>query len=173
MPLVQPVSKKDHVQGGHNASVELLEYGDYQCPYCGQAYPIVKELQRQLGSKLSFVFRNFPLRKVHPYAMHAAMASEAASLQGRFWEMHDILFENQPDLDQQSVIQYAKSIGLVITQFESDLKSPDIEKKVLSDFQGGLMSGVNATPTFFVNGDKYEGDWTAHNFLLYLKSSAR
>jgi|SRR5271154_322626 len=170
MPLVQPVSKEDHIQGSPSATIELLEYGDYQCPHCGYAFPIVKEIQRQLGDKLRFIFRNFPLRKIHPQAMSAAIAGEAAALQGKFWEMHEMLIENQRRLNHDSIIEYAESIGLDIDQFTKDIKSHVLEDKVMSDFQGGLRSGVNATPTFFVNGEKYDGDWASQGFLVYLQN---
>jgi protein-disulfide isomerase len=163
------LSENDHVQGNELAAIELIEYGDYQCPYCGQAYPIVKHIQEVLGSRLKFVFRNFPLRKIHPQAMAAALASEAAGLQGKFWEMHDILFENQNNLDHNSILSYARTLGLDAGKFNEDIASPELEKKVLSDFQSGLLGGVNATPTFFVNGLQYDGDWSSGDFLKFLK----
>lgn len=159
MPLLPPVSNNDHIQGNEDAPVVLVEYGDYQCPYCRKAYPIIKQIQEELGSSLKFVFRNFPLRKVHPQAMVAALASEAASLQGKYWEMHDILFENWYNLKHDVIPQLANTLGLELNQFNQDMASPKLEAKVLSDFHNGLRSGVNATPTFFVNGLKYEEDW--------------
>src|SRR5688572_25542695 len=112
MSLKPPVSNHDHIQGNVNAAIELVEYGDYQCPYCGQAYPIVKAIQEQFGDNLKFVFRNFPLAKIHPQATMAAIAAEAAAKQKRFWEMHDIIFENQRNLLTKSLVEYARRIGL-------------------------------------------------------------
>jgi protein-disulfide isomerase len=166
--LTPIVSEIDHTQGNPAASLELVEYGDYQCPYCGQAYPIVKYIQKELGESIKFVFRNFPLKKIHPHAMMAALASEAASRQGRFWEMHDILFENQFKLNNNSIFFYAERLGLDVADFKEDLKLHELERKVAMDFEGGLRSGVNATPTFFVNGNKYEGDWSSEEFLAFL-----
>jgi len=110
--LKPPVSSKDHFQGNENARIELLEFGDYQCPHCGRAYPIIKSIQKKLGKELKFVFRNFPLAEIHPNAVHAALAAEAASAQGKFWEMHDIIFENQSRLDDASLFRYGEKIGL-------------------------------------------------------------
>jgi len=163
--LKPPVSEKDHIHGSPNAHIELVEYGDFQCPYCGAAYPIVKHIQHELGNRLKFVFRNFPLRKVHPQALMAAVASEAASLQGKYWEMHDMIFEHQTKLNYSSIVQYAEYLGLDIIRFKVDMADTNLEKKALSDFESGLRSGVNATPTFFVNGNKYLQDWRAPTFL--------
>ena len=170
--LIPPVSENDHVQGNSTAQIELVEYGDYQCPHCGEAYTIVKYIQSELGDSLKFVFRNFPLKKVHPLAMAAAMASEAAGQQGKFWEMHDILFENQVKLSHNSILLFAEQLGLDVDDFKTDLTSPELERKVLGDFESGLRSGVNATPTFFINGDKYEGDWTSREFISFLMNVA-
>src|SRR5688572_14633979 len=123
MHLKPPVSDKDHIQGNRHAMIELVEYGDYQCPHCGQAYPIIKAIQQKFGSDLKFVFRNFPLSEVHPQARIAAIATEAANMQGRFWEMHDVIFENQKNLFARSLTEYARRIGLVSDQFEDDLKN--------------------------------------------------
>src|SRR6266705_493075 len=110
--LTLPVSQRDHRRGPETAQVTVVEYGDYECPNCGQAHPIVKEIQRRLGDRLRFVFRNFPLSQIHPHAEHAAEAAEAAAGQGKFWEMHDILFENQSALEDDNLAQYAESLGL-------------------------------------------------------------
>jgi protein-disulfide isomerase len=170
MPLKPPVSDKDHIQGNEHAAIELLEYGDYQCPHCGKAYTIVKAIQEEFGDRLKFVFRNFPLSKVHPQAKMAAMAAEAAAMQGRFWEMHDIIFENQQSLVTSSLIKYAKQIGLDLAQFQAHLNSNGIIKKVEADFESGVRSGVNGTPGFFVNGEKYNDSWDEKNLSNYLKT---
>src|SRR3989454_3268008 len=110
--LTPPVSERDHAQGRADAPVTLVEYGDYQCPYCGEAYPVVKRLQKALGKKLRFVFRNFPLTQAHPYALLAAEAAEASGLQGKFWQMHDLIYENQVDLEPDILPSWAGKVGL-------------------------------------------------------------
>jgi protein-disulfide isomerase len=156
MSLRQPVLETEYIQGDVNAPVELVEYGDYQCPHCGRAYPIVKDLQEKLGSKLKFVFRNFPLSKIHPQAKIAAIAAEASGRQNKFWEMHDMLFENQKRLTSVALIEYAGTLGLDVERFSKDLSDPELDEKVETQFYSGMRSGVNATPTFFINGEKYE-----------------
>src|SRR5438105_11641867 len=126
MALRNPVSENDHSQGNPNAPIQLIEYGDYQCPYCGRAYPIVKQLQQQLGDDLRFIFRNFPLSEIHAQAKLAAIASEAAALQGKFWEMHDMLFEHQHQLTHFSLVHYAKTLHLDPDAFENDLVDPKL-----------------------------------------------
>lgn len=170
MKLKYPVNSKDHYQGNENAVIELVEFGDYQCPHCGQAYPIIQSIQKKLGTKLKFVFRNFPLQEIHPNAINAAIATEAAALQGKFWEMHDIIFENQKEIETDDLINYAKSIDLDTKQFENDFGKLELLDKVANDFEGGVRSGVNGTPSFFVNGQKYEGNWDEASFLEFLKT---
>ena len=171
MPLRPPVSSADHIQGDDNAIIELVEYGDYQCPHCGRAYPIVKQLQEKLGNQLKFVFRNFPLANIHPEATMAAIATEAAALQGRYWEMHDIVFENQEDLGKDALLQYAVTLGLNTAQLEEDMARPELASKVEADFESGIRSGVNATPTFFINGKKYNNGWEDDRMLAYIRSN--
>ncbi|MGZ4054123.1 MAG: DsbA family protein [Bacteroidia bacterium] len=168
MSLKPPVSKKDNLQGSAAAPIELVEYGDYQCPHCGAAYPIVKAIQKQMGDKLKFVFRNFPLAEEHPDATNAAIATEAAAGQGKFWEMHDVLLEHQSKLDKTSLIRYAEKIGLNVKKFELDFDRQDIQDKVASDFESGVRSGVNGTPTFFINGKKYNDSWDEGVLLDHL-----
>ncbi|WP_276480464.1 DsbA family protein [Paraflavitalea pollutisoli] len=168
--LTPSIGPQDHVYGNENAVIELVEYGDYQCPYCGRAYPIIKNIQEQLGSALRFGFRNFPLSKVHPNAFDAAVAAEAAALQGKFWEMHDIIFENQHSLELGNIVQLARSIGLNTDRFKEDLQLPAVIGKVKSDFESGVRSGVNRTPSFFINGNLYTGDWQGVVLLEYLKN---
>ena len=163
------VNSSDHFQGPANAPITLVEYGDYQCPYCGQAYYIVKNLQKHLGDKLRFVFRNFPLEDLHPNALHASIASETAGLEGKFWEMHDILFENQRRLDYASLVKYAKEIGLDAVKFEHDFGDKSTVEKVEADLESGGAAGVDGTPYFFVNGVLFEGNWTNNEFLEYLE----
>jgi protein-disulfide isomerase len=168
--LKPPVNSKDHIQGKNTAPLELVEYGDYQCPHCGRAYPIIKNLQRSLGDDLKFVFRNFPLSEIHPDAFTAAVAAEAAGLQDKYWEMHDIIFENQQALDLESLFLYAKAIGLDVKRFKNDIQKNELADKVEQDFESGIRSGVNGTPSFFINGRKYNGDWEEDVFDQYLKS---
>ncbi len=165
-----PVSKEDHFQGPDKASLVLVEYGDYQCPHCGRAYPIVKRLQKALGDKLKFVFRNFPLSEVHPDALNAAKVAEGAALQGKFWEMHDILFEKQENLDVDSLTQYAEKLKLDVEELNEAVAASEVEERVSTDFEGGVRSGVNGTPTFFVNGFRYDGDWSYGPFLKSLQA---
>lgn len=159
--LRPPVNEQDHFQGNpEKAKVTLTEYGDYQCPSCGEAYPIVKNLQRHFGEDLLFVFRNFPLQDAHPDAFSAALAAEAAGKQDKFWEMHDVLYENQDRLDQEALEYYAEKLGLDMNQFLEDLQSNDIRKKVENDIESGLRSGVNGTPSFYIGEEKYNEDWS-------------
>jgi protein-disulfide isomerase len=172
--LTPPVSAQDHTAGPDDAPVTLVEYGDFECPYCGMAHPIVQAAQRDLGSQLRFVFRHFPLAEAHPHARLAAQAAEAAGAQGRFWEMHDTLFEHQDALDVEDLVGYAESLGLDSAQFARDLESGTYAKKVRDDFRSGVRSGVNGTPTFFVNGNRYDGSWANENaFIGALRDAAR
>jgi protein-disulfide isomerase len=168
--LKPPVNSKDHIMGKNTAPLELVEYGDYQCPHCGHAYPIIKNVQRRLGDNLKFVFRNFPLSESHPDAFNAAVAAEASGLQRKFWEMHDIIFENQQELNWENLFLYAKTIGLDLERFKSDIQINTLTTKVEQDFESGVRSGVNGTPSFFINGVKYNGNWEEDVFYQYLKS---
>lgn len=168
--LKPPVSDADNVQGNKNALIELVEFGDYQCPHCGHAHPILKKIQKKLGNNLKFIFRNFPLSEAHPNAMNAAVAAEAASAQNKFWQMHDIIYENQQHLTDVDLVKYAAKIGLGIEQFKADFETPKFVEKVEADFESGVRSGVNGTPSFFVNGEKYDGTWEEEEFLEYLQT---
>jgi len=168
--LKPPVNNTDHLQGEAGAGIELVEYGDYECPHCGRAYPVIKHIQQKMGSKLRFVFRNFPLAEIHPHATNAAIATEAAAAQNKFWEMHDTLFEHQHHLEDADLISYAQGLQLNVAQFETDFEKEDIQQKVEADFESGVRSGVNGTPSFFINGEKYNGNWEEETFLHYLNS---
>ena len=161
--LTLPVGARDHAQGPDTAPVTLVEYGDYECPYCGQAYPIVKEVQARFGDRLRFVFRNFPIGNAHPHAEHAAEAAEAAGAQGKFWPMHDRLFEQQKRLDDAHLREYAAAEGLDADRFAADLTGHIYAERVREDFMSGVRSGVNGTPTFFVEGVRHDGPWDAEN----------
>src|ERR1700691_1844946 len=157
MSLAIPIGKDDHVLGPADAPVTLVEYGDYQCPACGAAHPMVKAIQKRLGATLRFVFRNMPLSEIHPYAELAAEAAEAAAAQGKFWEMHDALYEHQDELGPDLVTTLAKRLRLHTSRFEDDLVSCRFSHPVKRDFRGGVCSGVSGTPTFFVDGIRYDG----------------
>jgi protein-disulfide isomerase len=158
-PLVLPVGSRDHIQGSAGASVTLVEYGDYECPYCGAAYPIVKEVQRRMGAKLRFVFRNFPLGNMHPHAPLAAEAAEAAGAQGKFWEMHDTLYEHQDALTKNDLLGYARRIRIDSPRFVAALANHEFAERVREDFTSGIRSGVNGTPTFYINGVRHNGSY--------------
>ena len=170
--LAIPVTEKDHAQGPADAPVTLVEYGDYECPYCGKAYPVVKQIQQRMGDRLRFVFRNFPLNTLHEHAGVAAQAAEAAAAQGKFWEMHDILYEHQDELADADLRQYALKIGLEIYRFNADVDGEQFAKRVRDDFRGGIRSGVNGTPTFFINGVRYNGQHTLEGMLPALENAA-
>lgn len=168
--LSKPVSENDHLQGNKNAPIILVEYGDYQCPYCGQAYSIIKQLQEDFGNHLGFVFRNFPLSQIHEHALHAAEAAEIASDEGKFWEMHDSLYENQEYLNDSALVERAKNLGLNVDGFIEDLQNDAKEEVIKEDFMSGVESGVNGTPSLFINGEKYDGSWDYESFKQVLKS---
>src|ERR1700704_1893170 len=157
--LKPPVSKSDHVLGGPDAMVELVEFGDYQCPHCGAAHPMLKQIRKVFGKKLRFVFRHFPLSNVHEYALPAALAAEAAAKQHKFWEMHDMIFEHQAQLDGYALLDFALELRLNIPLFKMDIQDPLLSEKVERDFESGVRSGVNGTPSFFINGYKYNGNY--------------
>ena len=167
--LVEPVGPDDHVEGPADAAITLVEYGDYQCPYCGQAYAIMEKLQSDFGSSLRLVFRNMPLTNVHPQAEFAAETAEAVALQGKFWPMHDVLFENQRDLSATALLRYAEEVGADASEVASALNDGVVRKRVKDDVESGIRSGVNGTPTFFVNGERYDASWDYESFRDYLK----
>jgi len=155
--LVLPVGPRDHIQGPADAPVTLVEYGDFECPHCGAAYPIVKGIQRSMGEDLRFVYRHFPLTRVHEHAEHAAEISEAAAQHGKFWPMHDLLFENQDALEDDDLVGYAEHLGIDPEWAAAALADGRFEPRVREDFSSGVRSGVNGTPTFFINGQRYDG----------------
>ena len=171
--LAIAVNEHDHAQGPADAPVTLVEYGDYECPYCGKAYPAVRRIQKKMGEKLRFVFRNFPLNTIHEHASQAAQAAEAAAAQGKFWQMHDLLYENQEDLADVDLRSYALKAGLEIYRFESDMSGEVYAKRVRDDFRGGVRSGVNGTPTFFINGYRFNDVANYRNLLLAVCAAER
>lgn len=169
--LTLPVGDRDHAQGPASAPVTLVEYGDYECPHCGAAYPVVKKLQKKLGNKLRFIFRNFPLNSIHPHAEHAAEAAEAAAAQNKFWEMHDWIFEHQETMEDGDLIEAGKAVGLDGVRFLKDMKSQAFLARVKEDFQSGVRSGVNGTPTFFINGVRHDRAPDYEELLSALQSA--
>ena len=169
--LAVPVRERDHIRGPADAPITLVEYGGFECPFCGMAYPVVRELGRRLRERLRVVFRHFPLRDQHPHAQNAAEAAEAAAAQGRFWEMHDRLFEHQQALDDAHLIQYAAELGLDTDRFGRELTEHRYGDRVQEDLLSGLHSGVRGTPTFFVNGVRHEGRWELEHLLAAIASA--
>jgi protein-disulfide isomerase len=156
--LTPPAGKRDHSQGSSSAVVTLLEYGDYQCPFCGDAYPIIKRLQEHFGDQLRFAFRNFPLVRIHAFAQRAAEAAEAAGGQGKFWTMHDYLFEHQDVLDADNFVRAAGTLGLDKVKFDREVAEHVYAGRVQEDIQSGIDSGVGGTPTIFINGVRNDDD---------------
>jgi protein-disulfide isomerase len=168
--LNNPVNQREHILGIKTAPLQLLEYGDYQCPSCGESYTVVKEIISELPGKVVFIFRNFPLTDIHPDAFNAALAAEAAGLQNHFWEMYDLLFQNQENLEDDDLFRYASQLNLDTSRFEQDMQSQVLSSKIETDIEGGLRNGVNGTPTFYVNGEKYDEDWEDGRLMQYLKT---
>ncbi|HZV36815.1 MAG TPA: DsbA family protein [Verrucomicrobiae bacterium] len=170
--LAVPVNNRDHIQGPREARLTLVEYGDYECPACGEAYPMVKTVQSALGNRLRFVFRNFPLTNVHPHAEHAAEAAEAADAARRFWEMHDVLFENQDALDDEDIAQLAMELGLDAREIIAEVETGAHRDRIIQDFRSGVRSGVGGTPTFFINGIRHDGPWDAETLVSELTAKS-
>ena len=171
--LKLPDPERDHVQGAIDAPIALLEYGDYECPFCAEVQPIVTEIQRRLGDDLCFAFRHFPLTNVHPHAEHAAEAAEAAGEQGAFWPMHETLFANQDTLDDESLVQYAAALGLDETRVLQEVISNTHAHRIREDFRSGIRAGVNGTPCFFINGQRYDGARALEPLLDAVSQPAR
>jgi NhaA family Na+:H+ antiporter len=164
--LTAPVRLSDHSQGSSQATVTLVEYGDYECQYCGRVHPIIQDLVHRLGQQqVRYVYRHFPIRSVHPHAMLAAEAAEAAGSQGKFWEMHDLLFDAQGALARSDLVGYARQLSLDLTQFEQELDEHVHREMIETSFYNGVRSGVNGTPTFYINGQRYDGAWDLESLL--------
>jgi protein-disulfide isomerase len=171
--LSLPVSEsRDHIQGPATAAVTLVEYGDYECPYCAQAYLIVKEVQERLGNKLRFVFRNYPLSKLRPHSYQSALAVETAAAQGKFWEMYDFLFKHGQSLSDDNLRLSAAKLGLQINKFDIEFRNRTYSRHVDEDIQSGEESGVTKTPTFFINGDRYDDSWDLDSLLSALDEAS-
>lgn len=167
--LVQPVTERDHAHGPADAPVTLLEYGDFECPHCGQAFPLVVEALKRFGPRLRFVFRHYPISVNHANAQLAAEAAESAAAQGRFWEMHDRLFTHQDQLDRASLTEHARAVGLDVARFDRELDDAVYRDRVLEDVESGEASGVIWTPTFFINGERYGYGSDLSGFMSHLE----
>ena len=156
-PLKTPVEMNDHMRGDPNAPCILVEYGDYQCPDCRRGHTLIRRIERHFGAGVAFVFRNFPLTRIHMNAQSAAEVAEFAGAGGKFWEMHELLFDNQGRLGSQLYAELATQLGLNSDELLQSLDAGSLKERVRTDFISGVRSGVNGTPTFFINGDRYNG----------------
>jgi protein-disulfide isomerase len=172
MPMLRvPVTPLDHIKGPANAPVTLVEYGDYECLFCGAAHPIVQAVSKRFGKKLRFVFRHFPMAQVHPFAESAAQSAEFAGAHGKFWEMHDGLYENQESLGLPLLFALARALDLSEDGLREALVTEEYAPKVRGDFLGGVRSGVNGTPTFFINGQRHDGSWAYDDLVDAIEAS--
>jgi protein-disulfide isomerase len=170
MSLNPAVGIHDHSQGDPDAPLTLVEYGDYECPYCGQAYPAVKEIQAALGKQLRFIFRNFPLKEAHPHAEQAAWLAEGAAAAGVFWRVHDTLYDNQSRLKSTDLLRYGQAAGMSAEAIEAALGGA-FASRVSADFRSGIRSGVNGTPTFFINGKRHTGSFETAELMAAVRSA--
>jgi protein-disulfide isomerase len=170
--LTPPVNERDHILGPPDAPVTLVEYGDFECPYCGMAYPIVESVRSRMGDNMRFVFRHFPLTQIHPHAQQAAEMAEAAGERGKFWQMHGILYQNQHALEDRDLVRYAAQIGIPQEWAAGALRTHTFAPRVREHFMSGVRSGVNGTPTFFINGVRHDGGWDEHLLLAAVQSAA-
>ena len=171
--LAVPVSERDHSQGPATAAITLVQYGDYECPYTRQSTTIVRAIQQQLGDQLRFVYRNFPLTEIHPDALQAALAAEAVATQGKLWEMHDYIFHHQHTLEDSDLAQFAVAVGLDLQQYARALAEQRSLARIGEDVEGGERSGVQGTPTFFINEVLYRGSWEQDALLAALQAASR
>ncbi len=176
--VIEGPSENDWIRGNKESGVSLIEYSDFQCPACGAYYPLVKQMEKEFGDKIAFVYRNFPLRQLHPNAQIAAQAAESAGKQGKFWEMHDVLFEKQKEWSTKSseeiketLAQYAQTLELNVDQFKTDLEAKETKQKVDEDYESGQKYNITATPTFFVNGKKIEPPKSPSDFKKVLEDA--
>jgi NhaA family Na+:H+ antiporter len=167
--LKPPVSDRDHIQGPADAPVTLVEYGDYECPYCREVAPIIEQLEERFGDRLRYVFRHFPITSAHPNAQLAAEAAEAAAAQGKFWEMHERIFEHAGPLHRQQLVLFAQELDLDVERFERELDEHLHVGRVRENFLSGVRSGVNGTPTLFLNGVRYDGPWDLDSLIVEIE----
>lgn len=168
--LTPPLGPDDHVLGPSAVRVALAEYGDYECPFCARAHHQAQKVIRDFGSSMRFAFRHFPITQAHPHALQAAEAAEAAGAQGSFWRMHDMLFENQHALELEHLCGYATALDLDVARFIDDMGSHAYLERVKRDFRSGARSGVNGTPTFFIDGERFDGSWDAETLEMAVSS---
>ncbi len=171
--LATPVGPDDWTDGQADALVTFVEYGDFECPHCGEMEAVIRELRRMAGPGMRFVFRHFPLTSSHPNAEIAAEAAEAAGAQGAFWPMHDLLLANQRALTPRDLAGYAERLGLDTRQFAADLEQHTYQPEVKADFMSGVRSGVSGTPTFFINGVRYDGSYDLDSLARAVQKAAR
>jgi protein-disulfide isomerase len=171
MRLTKAIGPDDHARGSAEAPVTLVEYGDYQSPTCGEAYYMIQALRAVMGEQLQFVFRNFPLASIDPFAEYAALAAEEAGAQGHFWPIHDFLFENPGAVEDGRLIAYAWSIGIDAKRFDREVAEDQHAEHLQEEIHSGIQSGVNGTPTFFINGVRHEGAWNFELLLAALKAA--
>jgi len=171
--LSEPVTQRDHAIGPASAPVTIVEYGDYECPDCLNAVPVIEEVRKKLGDGLRFVFRHFPQSSIHPHASVAAQAAEAAAEQGKFWEMHQALFLHQKELADVDLSHLALTLGLEIYKFETSRNQEKHRLRIRTDFESGLRSGVKGTPTLFMNGRRYDGPVNAKAIIAATETAAR
>jgi protein-disulfide isomerase len=171
--LAVPITDRDHSQGPASAAVTLVQYGDYECPYTRLSTHVVRTLQQEVGEQLRFIYRNFPLTEIHPHALHAALAAEVAAAQGKFWEMHDSLFHHQQTLEDADLEQFAEAVGLDMEQYTRDRADQRALARIEEDVAGGERSGVQGTPTFFINGILYRGSWEHEALLAAFQAASR
>jgi protein-disulfide isomerase len=171
--LTPPVSStRDHVLGPPSAPIVMVEYGDFECPFCAEAEPVLKTLRRSLQNILLFAFRHFPLAEAHPHALHAAEAAEAAGAQGKFWQMHDYLFAHQEALEDSDLVEGAAAIGCDVDRFIREMAEARYAARVREDFSSGIRSGVNGTPSLFINGLRYDGPRDLESLLAAIEQVA-
>jgi protein-disulfide isomerase len=170
--LTPPVSERDHVLGPADARVTLVEFGDYECPHCGALHPVIEAARKAFGGNLRFVFRHFPLRSSHPHALAAAKAAEAAGEQGRFWEMHQRLYQRQTELEDADLLRHARKIGLDEARFERELAARNHEVRIREDLASASQSGASGTPSLFINGELYQGSLDRDDVFAALARAA-
>ena len=171
--LVIPVSERDHRQGPDTAAITLVQYGDYECPYTRRSTWVVQAIQQVLGEQLRFVYRNFPLIEIHSHALHAALAAEAAAVQGKFWELHDYIFHHQHTLEDADLAGFAEAVGLDVQRYVRDMTGKATLVRIEEDVESGERSGVQGTPTFFINEILYRGSWEHEALLAALQAASR
>lgn len=170
--LIDPVTDRDHALGSPRAPITLVEYGDYECPSCLNAAPILKQVRANLGNDLRFVFRHFPQSSIHPHASMAAEAAEAAGEQGKYWEMHDALFKHQAELADIDLTHLALTLGLEVYRFETDMGQERHHRRIREDYESGVRSGVKKTPTLFINARRYEGTVDAQSIIAACRAAS-